>query len=88
MAEEFLGPIIEERYRLLPEEYPNDMLSWLIEDAVGEQKDPRDLKLGVNFAAIHTTSRASRFSLPDISLVLNLPVKAFVFALYQILLSK
>ena len=76
-AEEFLAPIIEERYRLPPEEYPNDMLSWFMEDAIGEQKDPHDLTLrilAVNFAAIHTTSRVSCFSLPDIRLILNFPV--------------
>jgi hypothetical protein len=66
-AEIFLVPIIEQRYRLPPEERPNDMLSWLMEDALGEEKDPRNLSLrvlAVNFAAIHTTSMVSRFFLP------------------------
>ena len=61
-AEQFLVPIIEERNRLPPEERPNDMLTWLMEDAIGEEKDPRNLTLRVlvvNFAAIHTTSRVS-----------------------------
>src|ERR1700679_1598900 len=65
-AEKFLVPIIEERYRLPPEERPNDMLTWLMEDAVGEERDPRNLTLRilvVNFAAIHTTSRVSCFFL-------------------------
>ena len=65
-AERFLVPIIEERYRLPPEERPNDMLSWLMEDAVGEERDPRNLTLRVlvvNFAAIHTTSRVRCFLL-------------------------
>jgi len=63
-AEKYLVPIIEERYQLPPEERPNDMLSWLMEDAIGEEKDPRNLTLRVlvvNFAAIHTTSMVSRF---------------------------
>ena len=61
-AEQFIVPIIEERYQLPPEERPNDMLTWLMEDAVGEEKDPRNLTLRVlviNFAAIHTTSTVS-----------------------------
>ena len=42
------------------------MLSWLMEDAVGEERDPRNLTLrilAINFAAIHTTSMVSRFFL-------------------------
>jgi hypothetical protein len=64
-AEQFLVPIIEERYQLPPEERPNDMLSWLMEDAVGEEKDPHNLTLRIlatNFAAIHTTSMVGRVS--------------------------
>jgi len=73
---------------LPPEERPNDMLTWLMEDAVGEEKDPRNLTiriLAVNFAAIHTTSRVSYLLLTYIRLALNIPMKAFVFALYQLL---
>jgi cytochrome P450 len=65
-AERFLVPIIEERYRLPPEERPNDFLSWLMEDAVDEERDPHNLTLRilmVNFAAIHTTSKALTFIL-------------------------
>ena len=61
-AEQLLVPVIEERYQLPPEERPNDMLTWLMEDAVGEEKEPHNLTLrvlSVNFAAIHTTSRVS-----------------------------
>ena len=61
-AEQLLVPIIEERYRLPPEERPNDMLTWLMEDAVGEEKDPRNLTLRVlvvNFAAVHNTAKVS-----------------------------
>jgi len=57
-------PIIEERYRQPPDERPNDMLTWLMEDAIGEEKEPRNLTLrvlAVNFAAIHTTSTVSCF---------------------------
>jgi cytochrome P450 len=75
-AEQFLVPIIEERYRLPPEERPNDMLSWLMEDAVGEEREPQNLSLrilAVNFAAIHTTSMVSRFFLPYIRLTVNFP---------------
>ena len=64
-AEQLLVPIIEERYQLPPEERPNDFLSWLMEDAVGEEKDPRKLTqriLVTNFAAIHTSSRVSCLS--------------------------
>jgi hypothetical protein len=65
-AEQLLVPIIEERYRLPPEERPNDMLSWLMDDAVGEEKEPRNLTLRIlatNFAAIHTTSTVGHFFL-------------------------
>ena len=65
-AEQFLIPIIKERYQLPLEERPNDMLSWLMEDAVGEEKEPRNLTrriLVVNFTAIHTTSMVSHFFL-------------------------
>jgi cytochrome P450 len=75
-AERFLVPIIEERYQLPPEERPNDFLSWLMEDAVGEEKDPRNLTLRIlatNFAAIHTTSMVSRFFLMCIQLALTFP---------------
>ena len=61
-AAQHLVPIIEERYRLPPEERPNDLLSWLMEDAVGDERDPLNLTLrvlAVNFAAIHSTSIVS-----------------------------
>ena len=61
-AEQLLVPIIEERQQLPLEERPNDFLTWLMEDAVGEEKDPRKITLrvlGTNVAAIHTTSRVS-----------------------------
>ena len=85
-AARHLVPIIEERYRLPPDERPNDFLSWLMEDAVGE-KDPYDLTLrilGVNFAAIHTTSTVSCFILTYIYLT-HISHKAFTIALYQLL---
>ena len=63
------------------------MLSWLIESAVGEEKDPRNLTLRllkVNFAAIHSTSIVSRFFLHMIY-SLKFRVKVLTFALYQLL---
>ena len=65
-AGQFLIPIIEERYRLPHDERPNNMLTWLMEDAIGDEKEPRNLTLrvlAVNFAAIHTTSHVSCFLL-------------------------
>ena len=63
------------------------MLSWLMEDAVGEERDPRNLTLrilAINFAAIHTTSMVSRFFL-KLSGSLNFRVKTFTFSLYELL---
>lgn len=60
-----LEPIILERFQKIEEEgpdyegKPNDMLSWLMDEAVGEDRSVRDLVLRiltVNFAAIHTSS--------------------------------
>jgi hypothetical protein len=73
-AARHIVPIIEERYGLPPDERPNDFLSWLMEDAVGEEKDPYNLTLrilAVNFAAIHTTSSVSRFILTYACLTLH-----------------
>ncbi|CAL1702938.1 unnamed protein product [Somion occarium] len=60
-----LEPIIRERFRLM-EEYgtdydgkPNDMLSWFMDEAKGEERSVRALVLRIltlNFASIHTTS--------------------------------
>ena len=75
-AARHLVPIIEERYSLPPDERPNDFLSWLMEDAVGEEKDPHNLTLrvlGVNFAATHSTSLVSRFIRAYIYLTLHFP---------------
>ena len=50
------------------------MLSWLMEDAVGEEKNPPNLTqrmLGVNWVAIHTTSLVSCTLLTLTSLTLN-----------------
>ncbi|KAF8574248.1 cytochrome P450 [Ramaria rubella] len=60
-----IGAMIEERQRKIDEygfdypDRPNDLLSWLMEEAKGEQRTTRNLTLrilGMNFAAIHTTS--------------------------------
>jgi hypothetical protein len=87
-AERLLVPTIEERYRLPPEERPNDFLTWLMEDAVEEEKNPSSLTLrilAVNFAAIHTTSRVSHCFLTYAPLALNFPMQTLVVALYQML---
>jgi hypothetical protein len=75
-AAQHLVPMIEERYGLPPDERPNDLLSWLMEDAVGEERDPYNLTLrvlGVNFAAIHTTSIVSCSFLTYMCLTLHFP---------------
>ncbi|KAF8574245.1 cytochrome P450 [Ramaria rubella] len=60
-----LGPIIEERQQKIDEygfdypDRPNDFLSWLMLEAKGAQRTARNLTLrilGMNFAAIHTSS--------------------------------
>ena len=64
------------------------MLSWLMEDAVGEEKHPSNLTLrvlAVNFAAIHTTSMVSSAFLCYIRFTLNVSMKAFLFSLYRLL---
>ncbi|KAF8549327.1 cytochrome P450 [Imleria badia] len=62
-----LGPIIEERQRYVNEygtmwdDKPNDLLSWLMEEAKDPQLMPEHLTtrlLLVNFAAIHTSSNS------------------------------
>ncbi|KAF8197730.1 cytochrome P450 [Mycena galopus ATCC 62051] len=64
-ALKILGPILEERLakesELGPDwpGKPNDLISWLLEIAKGEQRTPLDLTLrilGINMAAIHTSS--------------------------------
>ncbi|KAF8467544.1 cytochrome P450 [Russula ochroleuca] len=62
---EFIRPIVEERLAKM-EEYgedwddkPNDMLMWLMSEAKGVERSPERLArrlLGVNLAAIHSTS--------------------------------
>lgn len=64
-ATKHLEPVILERFKRIEESGPdyedksNDMLSWLIDEAVGEERTVHDLVLRVltiNFAAIHTSS--------------------------------
>lgn len=64
-ATKHLEPVIMERLQRVEEsgpDYegkPNDMLSWLIDEAVGDERTVPDLVLRiltVNFAAIHTSS--------------------------------
>jgi len=60
-----LQPIIEQRRRHLDEygsdwpEKPNDMLSWIMEEAKGEERSVRNLTkriMSINFGAIHDSS--------------------------------
>jgi hypothetical protein len=60
-----LKPIIEERYEMMEkfgdnwEDKPNDFLQWMLEDdgAKGKSSEEHVLRiLGLNFAAIHTSS--------------------------------
>jgi cytochrome P450 len=64
---QFIRPIVEERLAKMEEfgedwdDKPNDMLMWLMSEAKGEERSPESLArllIGINFAAIHTTSLA------------------------------
>ncbi|KAF7342895.1 Cytochrome P450 [Mycena sanguinolenta] len=66
-AKKHLVPVIEERLRLEEEhgpnwaERPNDLISWLLEYAKGEERTPHMLTqrmLMVNFVAIHTSANS------------------------------
>ncbi|KAJ6578740.1 cytochrome P450 [Mycena vulgaris] len=72
----FVGPMIEER--LAKEEElgpdwpgkPNDLISWLLEIAKGDQRTPTDIAsriLAINMAAIHTSSMALTHALFDLT---------------------
>jgi len=61
----YIGPLIEERRKLRAEYGPNypdkpvDMLSWMMDEAKGEEQSIRNLTLRLltlNFASLHTTS--------------------------------
>ncbi|KAF8897198.1 cytochrome P450 [Infundibulicybe gibba] len=72
----YLGPIVQDRLDK-EEQYgfdwpgkPNDLISWLLEEAQGDQRSVWNVTarvLAVNFAAIHTTSMASTHMLYDLS---------------------
>ncbi|KAJ7237055.1 cytochrome P450 [Mycena haematopus] len=75
-ALKILGPILEERLskerELGPDwpKKPNDLISWLLEIAEGEQRTALDLTLrilGINMAAIHTSSIAFTQALFDLT---------------------
>ncbi|KAJ7092899.1 cytochrome P450 [Mycena belliarum] len=66
-AKRHLVPIIEERLRLEEEhgpnwpDRPNDLISWLLEYAEGDERTPHNLTqrmLMVNFVAIHTSANS------------------------------
>ncbi|KAJ7835578.1 cytochrome P450 [Mycena olivaceomarginata] len=74
-ALQLLGPVIEERLAkadTLGSNWPgkpNDFISWLLDDAVGEERAVRNLVLRVlstNFAAIHTTSMTFTHAIFDL----------------------
>ncbi|EMD42271.1 hypothetical protein CERSUDRAFT_110800 [Gelatoporia subvermispora B] len=67
LTSEIITPLIEERRRLQQEhginwiDKPNDMLMWLMDEAEGNDTRIRNLikmLLGINFAAIHTSSNS------------------------------
>ncbi|KAJ7203517.1 cytochrome P450 [Mycena pura] len=66
-AKKHLVPIIEERLRLEEQhgpnwaDRPNDLISWLLEHAEGDERTPHNLTqrtLMINFLAIHTTANS------------------------------
>ncbi|KJA16226.1 hypothetical protein HYPSUDRAFT_47536 [Hypholoma sublateritium FD-334 SS-4] len=71
-----IGPIIEERlaneklYGPEAEDTANDLITWLLEEAKGPQRTTEQISLrvlGINFAAIHTTSMALTNALYDLA---------------------
>ncbi|GJJ07764.1 hypothetical protein Clacol_001969 [Clathrus columnatus] len=71
-AAKYLGPIIKERQDKMDEcghDYPGkpfDALSWLMEEAVGQERSVANLTkrvLALNFAAVNTTSASFTFAL-------------------------
>ncbi|KAJ6500258.1 cytochrome P450 [Mycena vulgaris] len=75
-ALKFLGPIITDRLEKEKEygrdwpERPNDLISWLLDLAVGEERTVPDLTLRIlatNMAAIHTTSQTMTAALYDLT---------------------
>src|SRR5260221_6612174 len=80
---QLICPLVSSASALLSSVRPDDFLSCLMDDAVEDEKNPRNLTvriLAVNFAEIHTTSIVSHFLLPYIWLacedlhVYSLPV--------------
>ncbi|KAJ7878423.1 cytochrome P450 [Mycena leptocephala] len=76
-ALKFLGPLLEERLtkeRELGPDWdgkPNDLITWLLELAEGDQRTPLDLTLrilGTNMAAIHTSSMAFTHAIFDLTM--------------------
>ncbi|KAF8524847.1 cytochrome P450 [Hysterangium stoloniferum] len=71
-----LGPMIEERQRNIDEygfdypDKPNDMLSWLMDEARGEERSTRNIMrriITLNFASIQTSSMAFTQALFDLA---------------------
>jgi cytochrome P450 len=72
----FIQPIVEDRLKKEQEfgvdwpDKPNDLITWLLEAGEGEQRSVRSIAirtLGINFAAIHTTTMAFTNILYDLA---------------------
>ncbi|KAG8810861.1 hypothetical protein FRC17_002724, partial [Serendipita sp. 399] len=58
-ASELARHLIEDRLKLVPEDRPDDYVSWLLDTAPPEEQNVRDITqriISTNFAAIHTSS--------------------------------
>ncbi|KAK0639491.1 cytochrome P450 [Cercophora newfieldiana] len=71
-ATAILRPIVEARMRLGPDERPNDMLQWLMDDSqakFGKQSSARlaQMQLALSFASIHTTTMTGTNALYDLA---------------------
>ncbi|KAJ3571229.1 hypothetical protein NP233_g3894 [Leucocoprinus birnbaumii] len=72
LALKYLGPLFSERLRMKEEkaEMPDDLVTWLVEEAEGEDAKVENLGmriLFINFAAIHTTSMIMSHVLFDLA---------------------
>ncbi|TFK62284.1 cytochrome P450 [Pluteus cervinus] len=77
LVEKILGPMLEERLRLHAEHEgdddwegkPNDLITWMIEEAKGDQLTVGNLgvrALFLNFASVHTSSMVTTHALFDL----------------------
>jgi len=72
-ANAFLRPVLETRRNLKPEERPDDMLSWLMDDVKKAKSGDRTSEklamglLALSFASIHTTTMTSTNAFYDLA---------------------